>query len=154
MGAFKGARLLQEEKMRTYFFPLLGLMAAVLIASSALAQSQQVLDAGRTLTAGGNTIGGPGLFSFSPNQGVNVMDLSGAADSVCATVLAVSGTIEINVRDPADTVLEGSIANATPGPGGVSAGATACANNVGLVEVHCSSTSTEDCKGAWRVDKK
>lgn len=140
--------------MRTYFFPLLGVVAAALIAPGASAQGAQPLEAAKTLAPGGNTIGGPGLFSFQPNQGVNVMDLSGAADSVCATVLAISGTVEINVKDPADAVLEGSIANATPGVGGVTAGATACANNVGLVEVRCSGTSTEDCKGAWRVDKK
>jgi hypothetical protein len=140
--------------MRTYVAALLGLLAAGLIVPDAAAQGAQALEAVRALAAGGNTIGGPGLFSFGPNQGVNVMDLSGAADSVCATVLALSGTVDINVKDPADAVLEGSVANATPGVGGVTAGATACANNVGLVEVRCNASSTEDCKGAWRVDKK
>ena len=140
--------------MRMYFFPLLVLIAAALIAPDASAQSAQVLEAGRTLAAGGNTIGGPGLFSFQPNQRVNVMDLSSVADSVCATVLAVSGTVDINLKDSANVVIESSIANATPGVGGVTAGATACASNVALVEVLCASTSTEDCKGAWRVDKK
>ena len=68
--------------------------------------------------------------------------------------LAISGRVDVNVKDGAEVVLEGSVANATPGPGGITAGATACANNVALVEVRCSSSSTEPCRGAWRVDKK
>jgi hypothetical protein len=140
--------------MRTYVVAVLGLLAAGLIAPDASAQGAQALEAVRALAAGGNTIGGPGLFSFGPSQGVNVMDLSSAPDTVCATVLAVAGTVDITVKDPADAALEGSVANATPGVGGVTAGATACASNVGLVEVRCNAASTEDCKGAWRVDKK
>jgi hypothetical protein len=81
------------------------------------------------------------------------MDLSGVANSVCATVLVIFGTAEINLEDSGGGVLEGSVANATPGPGGVNAGATACVNSVGLVEVRCSSTSTEPAKarGEWTV---
>ncbi len=129
-------------------------LALALLAPDASAQSAQLVEAARILAPGGRTMGGPGLFSFAPNQGVNVMDLSGVADEVCASVLAITGTAEINLQDPAGAVLEGSIANATPGVGGVTAGAAACASNVGLVEVRCSANSTEDCKGVWRVDKK
>jgi len=140
--------------MRTYVSPLLGLIAAALIAPNASARGLQPVDTARVLAAGGSTIGGPGLFSFQKNQGVNVMDLSSVPDDVCASVLVVSGTAEINLKDPADVMLESSTANATPGVGGRPAGAAACASNVGLVEVRCSASSTEDCKGAWRVDRK
>jgi hypothetical protein len=139
--------------MRRLLCPLLYLLAVVLFAPSVSAQSPALLDAAKLLSPGGSTIGGPGLFNFQPSQGVNVMDLSGVADRVCATVLVIFGTAEINLKDSAGGVIEGSIANATPGPGGVTAGATACANSVGLVEVRCSSTSTEACQGAWRADK-
>lgn len=119
-----------------------------------MAQSSPLLDLARTLSPGGNTIGGPGIFSFQPNQRVNVVDLSSTPDSVCASVLLLSGTVDVSLLLEDETVLESSIANATAGPGGVTTGATACANGAELVQVKCSSTSTEPCRGAWRVDKK
>jgi hypothetical protein len=144
----------EEEKMRKYVCMLLCLVDAALFVPSVSAKDLTLVDAVKALSPGGNTIGGPGVFQFQPNQGVNVMDLSGAADSVCGSVLVISGTVEINLKDSSDVQLDSSIANATPGPGGVTAGATACANSVGLIEVRCSGTSTQACKGAWRVDKK
>ena len=142
--------------MRKYMFSLICLLGALAMAApSANAQAlQNLLEIARALSPGGNTIGGPGIFAFQPNQRVNVVDLSSSPDSVCASVLIVSGTVDILVKDAAGTVIEGSIANATPGPGGITAGATACADGVGLVEVLCSSNSTEPCRGAWRADKK
>ena len=119
-----------------------------------MAQSSPLLDLARTLSPGGNTVGGPGIFSFQPNQRVNVVDLSSTPDSVCASVLLLSGTVDVSLLLEDETVLESSIANATAGPGGVTTGATACANGAELVQVKCSSTSTEPCRGAWRVDKK
>jgi hypothetical protein len=139
--------------MRKYLYMLSCLTGAALFVPNVSAKDLTLLNAAKVLVPGGNTIGGPGVFEFQPNQSVNVMDLSTAAASVCGSVFAISGTVEINLRD-SSTVLEGSIANATPGPGGVTAGATACANGVELVEVKCSGTSTQPCKGAWRVDKK
>jgi hypothetical protein len=117
-------------------------------------QNLTLADVPKVLSPGGNTIGGPGVFVFQPNQRVNVLDMSGSTTGACASVLLISGTVDISVKDGAEVVLEGSIANATPGVGGITAGATACANNVALVEVRCSSSSTEVCRGAWRVDKK
>ena len=140
--------------MRVGLLLLSGLIATVIAAPNAVAQKVNLTDTASLLAPGGNTIGGPGVFDFQPNQGNNVADLSGAADSICASVLAISGTVEISVLDAAGLNLETGIATATPGPGGLSAGATACADNVGLVEVKCGATSTEACKGAWRVDKK
>ena len=140
--------------MRKYAMILFCLLTTVLLAPTAFAQNLKLLDAGRLLTPGGNTIGGPGLFNFQPNQRVNVMGLSTSPASVCASILLISGTVDILVKDAADVVVEGSIANATPGPGGITAGATACGDNIGLVEVLCSASSSEPCRGAWRVDKK
>src|SRR6185369_2214451 len=128
--------------MRKYVW-LMCLVAVALFVPNVSAKDLTLLDVVKVLSPGGNTIGGPGVFQFQSNQGVNVMDLSGAADSVCGSVLVISGTVEINLKDSSDVQLEGSIANATPGPGGVTAGATACANNVGHVEVRCSGTSTQ-----------
>ena len=82
------------------------------------------------------------------------MDLSTAPASVCASILVIEGRIDILVKDPANVVIEGSIADVTPGPGAITAGATACGDNVGLVEVLCSATAPASCRGAWRVDKK
>src|SRR5262247_1180358 len=98
--------------MRKYFCMLLCLVDAALLVPSVSAKDLTLLDVVKVLAPGGNTIGGPGVFQFQANQGVNVMDLSGAVDTVCASVLAVSGTVEINVKDAAGLVLEGSIANA------------------------------------------
>jgi len=140
--------------MRVAVWALLGLTATVIGMPSAVAQSVNLAESASLLAPGGNTIGGPGVFNFQPNQSNNVADLSGTADDVCASVLGISGTIEISVLDAAGSVLETGVAIATPGVGGLSAGATACADNVGLVEVKCSANSTEPCKGAWRVDKK
>lgn len=127
----------------------------MLIAPAASAAPQTtVFDAAQALSPGGNTIGGPGVFSFQPNQRVNVMDLSSSPASLCASILVIEGHVDILVKDPADVVIEGSIADVTSGLGGLTAGATACGDNVGLVEVLCSATAPDVCKGAWRVDKK
>src|SRR5262249_12324544 len=114
--------------MRKYLCLLLCLVDVALFVPRVSAKDLTLLEVVKLLAPGGNTIGGPGLFQFQPNQSVNVMDLSSSVDSVCATVLVSSGTVDINVKDSAGLVLEGSVANATPGPGGVTAGATACAN--------------------------
>ncbi|MGD9535875.1 MAG: hypothetical protein AB7P52_02310 [Alphaproteobacteria bacterium] len=140
--------------MRVGSLLLLGMIVTAAGMPSAVAQKIDLSDTASLLAPGGHTIGGPGVFDFQPNQSINVAGLSGTADSICASVLVISGTVEISVLDAAGTTLETGIANATPGPGGLSAGATACADNVGLVEVKCSATSTEACKGAWRVDEK
>lgn len=134
---------------------LAGLTITIFGASCASAQNINLSDTARLLAPGGNTIGGPGVFNFGANQGNNVVDLSSVPDSVCASILLISGTADVILLDAAGVSIEASGAVATQGsPGGITAGATACASNVGLVEVKCSGTSTEPCKGAWRVDKK
>lgn len=140
--------------MKTYAAQILFLFVAATPVASMAQSANPLLDLARTLSPGGNTIGGPGIFSFQPNQGVNVMDLSSTADSICASVLLLSGRVDVSLLLEDETVIESSTANATPGVGGVTSGATACANGAQLVEVRCSSTSTEPCRGVWRVDKK
>lgn len=130
------------------------LVLSAFAGGASAAQAPTLLDAVRALSPGGNTVAGPGIFVFQPNQSVNVVDLSTANMNLCASILVVSGKADINVKDSGGATLQGSVANATPGVGGIFAGATACADAVGLVEVKCNSTSTEVCQGAWRADKK
>ena len=141
--------------MRFGLWLICGALATAVAAEGAQAQQINLSDAARLLAPGGNTIAGPGVFNMDVNQGTNVVDLSTVPDTICASVLALSGTVEITLLDAASVSLESATALATQGgAGGLFAGATACAANTGHVSVKCAATSTEPCKGAWRADRK
>lgn len=100
-----------------------------------------------SLAAGGNTIGGPGIFQKAVGNSVTVGEYFLAAQNICVTLTTVNGWISIELFDANGVEITSNVFIFPETTG------SECGESVSNANLTCH-PGGGDCVGVWRIDKQ
>ena len=131
------------------------IVSVLLLVGAVMAPVAHALKVGQSLmsmAAGGNTIGGPGIFRKAVGNTVTIGEYAGpggavASKNLCVTLTTVRGRISIDLADSTGGPI-GTNAFIFPGTSG-----SKCGESVSTADLTCH-PGGGNCVGVWRIDEQ